>query len=48
MEHDHKMTQVLELTDYNFRATIRNLLSDINKNKHPCNESENTMFHEEK
>lgn len=32
MEMDHKMTQMLELTDYDLRATIRNLHNEVKEN----------------
>lgn len=32
MEINHKITQMLELIDYDFRATIRNLLSEVREN----------------
>lgn len=32
MESDHERTQMVDLTDYRFRATIRNLLSEIKGN----------------
>lgn len=32
MKSDHKMTQIVDLTGYHFRATIRNLLSEIKGN----------------